>query len=180
MLVIGGNIKESKFTVRSIVILALLIALHVVLTRFLSFNQWNMRIGFGFVPVVIAAVVLGPAGAAFTGGIADFIGAILFPIGAYFPGFTLTAASMGLVFGLFLHKKHTFIRILLSVAVNQLILSLLLNTFWVSVLYGSPFLGLIPARLIQCAVNIPIQITVNWFTIKSVGAFLKYRANQYN
>jgi len=177
---VSGHIKGLKLNARSIVIMALLIALQVILTRFLSFNQWNMRIGFGFVPVVMAAVMLGPISAALTGGIADFIGAILFPTGTYFPGFTLTAALMGLVFGLFLYKKQTFIFVIVSVAVNQLILSLLLNTFWISVLYGSPFFGLIPTRVIQSAINIPVQITVSWLIIKSVGVFLKRHASQYS
>ena len=61
------------------VILAMLTAAEIVLNRFLSINTWNMKIGFSFVPVVIAAVLLGPAYAAIVGALGDFLGAILFP-----------------------------------------------------------------------------------------------------
>ncbi len=56
-------------------------------------------------PVFIAAYLYGPIGGAVVGGIADFIGAILFPIGAYFPGFTLTCVITGAVYGLFFAQE---------------------------------------------------------------------------
>ena len=172
--------RAKAFSVRSIAMMSLLIAMQVIFTRFLSINQWNMRIGFGFIPLVIAAVILGPIRVAIVAGIADCIGAILFPSGPFFPGFTLTAVLMGLVFGLFLYKKQTIVRVVLAVAVNQLILSLLLNTMWISILYGTAFYKLVPTRLIQCAVIIPVQIIVSGLITKSTGVFLKYQARQFS
>ncbi|MDR2650316.1 MAG: folate family ECF transporter S component [Clostridiales bacterium] len=173
-----GN--ANIFSARGITAMSVLIAIQVVFARFLSFSQWNMRIGFAFVPLIIAAVMLGPTRAAFVGGISDFVGAMLFPSGAFFPGFTLTAALMGLVFGLFLYKRQTMARIIASVAVNQLILSLLLNTLWISILYGSPFHQLVEPRAIQCAVTIPVQIATIGVVTKTIGVYLKYHAQQYS
>ena len=85
---------------------AALIAAAIVLSRFLSINAWNLKIGFTFVPVFLAAYLYGPLGGAIVGGIADFLGATLFPIGAYFPGFTLTCVLTGVVYGLLLQKKQ--------------------------------------------------------------------------
>ena len=181
-----SNNKDTTvkaLSVRSITSMALLIALQVVFTRFLSITQWNMRIGFGFVPLVVAAVIFGPVRAAFVGGMSDFIGSMLIPTatGPYNPGITLTNALMGLVFGLFLKKKLTTFRIIPAVAVNQLVLSLLLNTYWISISRGSPFLGtLFPNRLIQCIINVPVQIVVISLIAKSAGAFLKKQADQLN
>ena len=138
--------------------MGILIALEIVLSRFLSINAWNIKIGFSFVPVVVAAILLGPMQAAIVAALADFLGAVLFPIGAYFPGFTLTAFLTGLVFGLFLHKKTGFINIILAVAVNQLILSLLLNTLWISILYGSPYVPLLATRAVQAVILSVVQI----------------------
>ena len=42
----------------------------------------------------------------------------------------------------------------------QLLLSLLLNTLWISVLYGSPFRALLAARAVQCAILGPVQFAV--------------------
>lgn len=149
-----------RFSTRTLTSMALLIALEIVLSRFLSISAWNTKIGFAFVPVVIAAILLGPLYAGVVGALADFLGAILFPIGTYFPGFTLTAFLMGLCYGLFLYRSQSFPRILGAVAVHQLILSLLLNTLWISLLYGSPYMPLLVSRLPQCAILAAVQLVV--------------------
>lgn len=150
----------SKFNTRTLSLAALLTALEIVLSRFLSISAWNTKIGFAFVPVVLAALLLGPLWAGAVAALADFLGAILFPVGAFFPGFTLTAFLMGLCYGLFLHRKQNLPRILGAVAVHQLVLSLLLNTFWISVLYGSPFGPLLLSRLPQCALLAAVQLAL--------------------
>ena len=42
---------------KTLVFCAVLVAVQVVLSRFLSVNAWNTKIGFGFVPVVLAAAL---------------------------------------------------------------------------------------------------------------------------
>ena len=150
----------SRIPVRTIVYLGVLTALEIVLSRFLSLNAWNLKIGFSFVPVALAGMLFGPLAGGIVGALGDFLGAVLFPIGPYFPGFTLTAFLTGVVFGLFLRKKRTALSVLGSVAVNQLLLSLLLNTLWISVLYGSPYLPLLTTRVVQCAILAPVQFVV--------------------
>lgn len=150
----------KSFRTKELTLIAALTAIEIVLSRFLSINAWNIKIGFNFVPIAAAAVLLGPVEAGLVAAIGDFLGAILFPIGAYFPGFTLTAFLSGLCFGFFLSEKRSSLRILLAVAINQLLLSLLLNSLWISVLYGSPYLPLLGTRLIQCAVLFPVQFAV--------------------
>ena len=148
------------FTTKKLTLMALLTALEIVLSRFLSLSAWNTKIGFAFVPVVLAALLLGPLPAAIVAALADFLGALLFPVGAYFPGFTLTAFLMGLCYGFFLYKKQRFWRILGAVAVHQLVLSLLLNTLWISILYGSPYKALLVTRLPQCAILSAVQLVL--------------------
>ena len=149
-----------NFSIKNLTLASLLIALEVVLSRFLSISAWNTKIGFAFVPVVLAALLLGPLWAGIVGALADFLGALLFPIGAYFPGFTLTAFLMGLCYGLLLYKKQDFWRIAMAVAVHQLVLSLLLNTLWISLLYGSPYYPLLISRLPQCAILAAVQLAL--------------------
>ena len=93
---------KIKWNTRTLVTLSILTALEIVLNRFLSINAWNTKIGFSFIPVAVAGMLFGPLGGAVVGALGDLVGAILFPIGAYFPGFTLTAFLTGLVYGLFL------------------------------------------------------------------------------
>lgn len=141
------KVKELLKT-KNLALIALLIALNVVLSRFLSFNVWNLKIGFTFVSLIFAAYFTGPVGAAIVGGAGDLIGALMFPIGAYFPGFTLTAVLEGFCFGFLIYKKTSFPKICISVAVNELVGGLLMNTFWISVLYGSDFKALFVTRLL--------------------------------
>lgn len=174
----------QKISTKTMVSLSVLVALQVILTRFCSINAWNVRIGFGFTTLVIAAVLHGPAAAALVGGLGDLIGSLAFPSGTYFPGFTLTQVLMGLSFGLALYRRPAAgeetaaahftdsvgslrsllgagplsARMTLAVLFNQLVLSLLLNTFWISVLYGSDFRGLLSSRAMQAAVTAPIQL----------------------
>ncbi len=148
--------KDNR--VLKLVILGVLVAMEIVLSRFLSISTWNTKIGFGFVPVAAAAILLGPVGGAICGGLADFLGAILFPIGPYFPGFTLTAALTGLVFGLFFHKEQTPLRVGGAVLINQFILGLLINSYWISILYGSDLRALLATRVVQSCILTVVQI----------------------
>jgi ECF transporter S component (folate family) len=149
---------KKGISVQKLVIMGVLVAMEVVLSRFLSFNTWNTKIGFGFIPIAAAAILMGPVEAAVCGGLADFLGATLFPIGAYFPGFTATAALTGLIFGLFFHKEQTPLRVVPAVLINQFILGLLVNSYWISVLYGSPFKELLATRITQSVILSIVQI----------------------
>lgn len=156
----------KKTNTRQLTSLGLLTAVEVVLSRFLSIAAWNVKIGFSFVPIALAAILYGPMAGGIVAALGDLIGAVLFPIGAYFPGFTLTAFCTGCVLGLFLHKKQTLPRIIAAVAINQLVFSLLVNSLWISLLYSSPYLPLLATRIIQCGVLGPVQILVIWLLTK--------------
>ena len=153
--------------------MGVLCAIEIVLSCFLSINAWNLRIGFSFVPIAIAGMLLGPLPAGIVAAVADVLGAILFPTGPFFPGFTLTAFLTGVIWGIFLYRKQTPLRILFAVLINQLILSFLLNSLWISVLYGSPFMPLLATRIIQTAILIPVQFIVIGALMKTLGVRIR-------
>ena len=155
--------NTGRITVRTITYLALLAALEIVLNRFCSINTMGLKIGFSFVPIVVAANLFGPAHAAIVYALADFLGAVLFPIGPYHPGFTLCAALMGLTYGFFLSSKNGktgFLNILAPVLINQLVFGLLINTIWVTMLYGDKknYIGWFLYRLPEYAILIPVAL----------------------
>ena len=99
------NNQKSRapfFNTKTLTLMGLLIALEIVLSRFLSINAWNIRIGFSFVPIAAAGMLLGPIPAGIVAAAADILGATLFPSGPFFPGFTLTAFLTGTLLGVFL------------------------------------------------------------------------------
>lgn len=130
--------NENGITLRRLTVSALLIALDVVFTRLLAINTPLMKIGLGFAAVAVSAMLYGPAWAALTAALGDLIGALLFPTGAYFPGFTLTAALTGLIFGLFLYRREkSWLRAFFAALTNCLLVTLLLNTAMIAVFFRS-------------------------------------------
>ncbi len=154
-------IKEnnSKFNSKMLTQLALLIALQIILTRFLSIQTPIVRIGFGFLPLAIMGILYGPT-IAFIGGIvSDLLGFIMFPTGTYFPGFTLTTGLTALVFGYFLHNKaYSMKNVIISSLVVCLILNLCLDTVWLSILLGKGYFALLPARVVKSLIMVPVQV----------------------
>lgn len=133
------------------------VVMEVILARFLSLHTWNLKIGFSFLPVVAAAYWGGPMAGGLTGALGDLIGALLFPVGAYFPGFTFSAFLDGAVYGAIFRRGIDRKRILLAVLIVQLGISLLLNTFWLTVLFQVSWKSLVALRLFQCAAGIVIK-----------------------
>ena len=135
-------------------------------------------IGFAFVPVAMTAILYGPAAAAVVGGLADLVGALLFPFGPYFPGFTATAALMGAVYGWFLYREKArfFPHMLLPALINNLILGLVVNTLWVSILYGSrTYWGWFVYRLPEYAILIPVNLILLPVLLRLAEQLKKYR-----
>lgn len=153
-------VQKKRISARSIALMGLMIALHITFVRFLSIQTWNLKISFGFLPLVITAILLGPAEAGVVGALADFLGAIIFPTGPYFPGLTLTTLITGVVWGMFFHKKVTLPRVICAAAINNFIFSMLLNGYWISILYGSPYVGILQVRLPQACLMFMVEIVM--------------------
>ena len=147
----------KKITTKAISYIALLIAADVVLTRF-CINTPYMKIGFGFMATAIAAILYGPIFAGIEAACADIIGSLLFPTGAYFPGFTLTAFLTGIVYGIFLKKNIRKTNVIICVLLTSILFSGIANTYWLSILTGKGIIALLPKRIIQTLIMIPIQI----------------------
>ena len=147
-------------TTKKLVIIALLIAMDIILTRFLSIQLPIIRIGFGFLPVAICAMLFGPLTAGLAAALADFIGVSLFAPFAPFPGFTLSAFLTGFAYGLFLHKQPNFVKILLAVLIVTIPIQLFIDTVWVYMLFGGSYNAHFLARLPRSIVMIPIQFVI--------------------
>ena len=147
---------------KMIVYMSLIIAMEVVLTRFLSIQTPIVRIGFTFLPIAISAIMFGPVFAGMAAALADTIGMMLFSSGgAYFPGFTITAFLTGAVYGLFLYKKpKSLARIIIPVVIISIVINLGLDTVWLWILTGKGIMAILPTRILKCLIMIPIQISV--------------------
>ncbi|MGI5918162.1 MAG: folate family ECF transporter S component [Christensenellales bacterium] len=160
-----------------IVASGVLIALSIALTRLMSANLIiagvpAVRLGVGFVPIMIAGVVLGPYYGMGVGATADLLGFLLFPMGVYFPPITLTSALVGLlphlVFRMLPHVRD-WVRVALAVTLTQIVCSMVLQTAWLSMLYGVPYAEMFYARAVAAAVTTPVYCVI----VQAVFAGLK-------
>ena len=153
--------SEKKISkTHRVVLMAMLVAIQVILSRWLSINLWNLKIGFAFVPIALAGMLLGPVNAGLVGMAADLIGATLFPSGTFFPGFTLTAFITAFGYGFFLQKKQNMPNILAAVLFSEIVGTIFLNTLWISIMYGAPFIAVMIPRLGQAASMAVVEIIV--------------------
>lgn len=165
---------NKKFSLKIVAVLGLMIALEIVLSRF-QIHTSDMKLGFGFVPIVVAAILYGPIAGGAVGAIGDVVSAILFPVGQYFPGFTVTAFLTGVIFGLFLYKKESTLKVIISVLLTQAIISQFVNTYFISLLYGNPYWPLFVTRLAQTAIMSAVQIALIILINKKLIPILKKR-----
>ncbi len=79
--------NQNRFLdTRKMVIMAALIAIQIVLSRFLPIiDLQTLRVSFETVPLALAGLWLGPAGGALTALMADIVGTLLKPLGPWFP-----------------------------------------------------------------------------------------------
>ena len=160
-----------KINTRKLVFLSLLTALGIVLTRFLSlrlplFGVEGIRIGIGSLPMIFAGIVFGPVAGGLVGAVTDVVGFWISPMGAYMPHFTFTAFLTGFIPGfimIYIFKNvRNFKTIFISVAIGQIITSIILVPYFIHILFGVPFKPILIPRLI----GQPISIIVYSYLIK--------------
>lgn len=164
----NSNIMDTRVLVKA----AFLTAISIVFTRFLYYfiplagGIPAIRLSFGEVPIMMSGMLFGPVVGGITGLAADLIGVLINPQGAFHPGFTLSSILWGLIPGLlfiiFRRKKvytaiYSPVNISVTVAICFIIISLGLNTLWLTTMFGKGFMILLPGRVISSIANIPLQ-----------------------
>ena len=69
--------NPSRTSVRTLVMLALLVAMSIVFSRVLSISTGFVRFNLGSLPVLLAALLFGPGAGFAVGAVADIIGGVL-------------------------------------------------------------------------------------------------------
>ena len=164
------NVMDTRILVKA----AFLTAISIVLTRFVyTFlpiaGSQAIRLSVGEVPIILAGMMFGPIVGGITGLAADLIGVLINPQGVFHPGFTLSSILWGVIPGLLFlifkknktyEKKYAPKNIIIAVTISFLVISLALNTLWLSQLFGQAFVVLFVPRAIAIIPNIIIQSTI--------------------
>ena len=155
--------KNAKNTTKVLTSCAILIALGVVVARFLSFapNE-TVRFSFEAIPIFLAGALFGPVAGAMVGFATDFIGCLFSPYG-FNPLFCLPPILYGLCGGFFrgfLKKRVSFIRVFLAFLPAAVFGSILWQSFALDLIYGSGFLALLSARSIQFGITVILDAVI--------------------
>ena len=141
--------NTSRTSVRTLVMLALLVAMSIVFSRVLSISTGFVRFNLGSLPVLLAALLFGPGAGFAVGAVADMIGGVLAGY-AINPLITLGAGAIGLVAGLAWQKMPGLrigLRLQISVLLGHFVGSMVITSLALRLFYGYPW------ALILAAVN---------------------------
>lgn len=157
------SFNELK-SIGNITIGGMFMALSVILGLFTIEAGPYLKIGFGSIVNAFCYFIFGPVFGGVYGGVLDILKFIVKPTGAFFPGFTFNAILGGVIYGTVLYKRPmTFRRCLLAEFLVALFVNVILNTYFLSILYGKGFIALLPARVIKNAVKWPVDSAILWF-----------------
>ena len=134
---------KKTFTLRKLLLMAMLIAISIILSRYLGFyiDPNSLRISFECAPMLLAGIWLGPVCGMLVGVLADILGCFLSGYGLYLP---LTAGPLliGLLSGLIskycFKGKLNLLSISVSCISAEFIGSMLVNTFALMLYSGAP------------------------------------------
>ena len=191
---------KKTFSTRNLVMMAALIAMQIILARFLSIQASDtLRISFESIPVILAGMWLGPIPGAIVAVLADFLGTILSGYGTWFPPLVLGPLSVGILSGVstkyifrspLAETRDTWKVALIVVVVgilNSFVFGLVGSTlyscimvkqdttiFWV--LLGTNFLQRLATKPLTIAVNAVAVTIVNRAVYKPVVSHILSRA----
>ena len=129
--------QKNQVYIRQLTLTALMAALSIVLTRVVSILiiGGSNRIGLGLVPIHLTGFLLGPFWGALCGLISDLIGVLINPMGTVF---------WGIVIRLWKGKDSRGVAI--ALVISFVFLSLLMQSYWLSILMGRPFTEMVAVR----------------------------------
>ena len=180
-------------TTRCLALTALFIALNVALdlTGLTLRLSGELRIGFGFLCNAAIGMLFGPVVGIAGGFCTDILGYFAgnFTMGGYFPGYTLTAMTGGLIWGLWLYRPEgiagdsrakRILRIVGAKASINLFCNIFLNTLWLTITGGKALSLLLPLRVVKNVALLPGECLILFFAVElilSVQQALAHRAH---
>ncbi|MDO4273787.1 MAG: folate family ECF transporter S component [Eubacteriales bacterium] len=153
--------NKTHWNVKTLVFMALLVAMHLVLTRVFVVELGAYRISVGSVCTILAGLWMGPAAGAVCGLASDIIGCFMKGY-AVNPLITIAAILWGVLPALVKplmankNKRAKTVVISASIVVTAILSSLIFTTAGLVLIMGYNFYAIMPGRLVQFVIMIPI------------------------
>ena len=152
--------SKQQWSVKTLVFMALLIAIQLVLSRVFVIDLGVYRITLGTVATILAGLWMGPVAGGVCGLVSDIIGCFIKGY-AINPLITLAAITWGVLPGLAKKlmaeksKKTKTVIMCVTVFISAILGTLVFTTAGL-VLMGANFFAIMPGRLVQFAIMTPI------------------------
>lgn len=179
-----SSLKELR-SIKTIVICGLMIALAAAIEALNPLNFGELlKIRLDFAATAVMGFVAGPVAAPIAAAVGDVVRYIIKPAGgAFFPGYTLSAAAGGFIYGIFLYKKGKIIlkkrttdiifKCFLAKFSINLFVNVILNSVWVYMTTGKALSVLMPARILKNLVALPFEVLILFAVIYYVDKYLR-------
>ena len=152
---------QKKLTTRVIAFAAVLIAMNIVLSRFLAINVGAyIRLTPSQVPIILAGLWFGPAVGGICGAVGDLMGSI---IQGYAPNVFITVSAIltgvlpALMKRYLFQDKINMWKLGLMLTVNGLVGSLGFTCLGLHLYYGTPYAALYAARPLQTLFSVIVN-----------------------
>lgn len=153
----AGRLKS----IRVLAVTALLVALTIAITTLYIPLPNNLHVFFDYTPKALCAMVCGPAAALGVGFVMDILGFLARPMGAFFPGYTVTTMVAMLIYALgFYNQKITIPRIAITKLIVNVVCNIGLNSLWNSMLMGKAFVVFLGGSAAKNLLLWPIEVLV--------------------
>ena len=166
----AGQMKN----IRVLAACALLIALTIAITTLYIPLPNNLHVFFDYSPKALCAMVCGPVAALGVGFVMDILGFLARPMGAFFPGYTVTTMVAMLIYALgFYGQKFTVPRIAITKLAVNVICNIGLNSLWNSILMGKAFVVFLAGSATKNLLLWPIEVLVMVIVFRLVAPVLE-------
>ena len=169
---------KKIFTPRVLTSVAVLVALNVILTKFLSVTLVYVRISFNFLPIALCSMLYGPAVGGIAALLSDVLGVLI--VGEpLFWGYSVSALLYGITYGLFLHRHDkSYKNIILCVSLQTVFIDILLGALWANIFFGKPYVVALLGRGADAIPMAFIKVYMVKYLWKYVGTQLTHMINR--
>ena len=163
---------KKQLQTRRLVLMALLIALSIVCSRYLAIELPTMKFSTTFIPNSLMGALFGPSWGVAGGILSDLLGIWMNPKSMPYYGFTLSAALIGWIYGICLHRETIrWKHVIIASALTNLGVQLFLNTLWIQQLshvpYWPTFIARVPIEIITMIIQaIVLKLLLNLLPLK--------------
>jgi len=150
-------------------VMALMIAISVILSRFFSLQTEILRLSLGYIPIIITGILLGPVAGGIVGVAADFLGTTFFSAYAWFPPLALTPLFIGIWSGLLRGQfmKNNFWLTACFNFCGNVIGRIIISSACLHILYGIGFDVLLATRIPSSIIMTAIESALIYMILKS-------------